>query len=76
MVEARFYTPVSSVRHAPFQLIRAASTITGFSQKYLRDGCKAGHIPHVMCGNRFMINVPLFLRQLGVPEEGDPGEHE
>ena len=76
MNEARFYTPVSSVKHAPFQLIRAASALTGFSQKYLREGCRMGSIPHVMCGNRYMVNVPLFLHQLGVPEEGDPGEQE
>lgn len=68
----RFNTPASAGRCAPFQLIKAAATLTGFSQKFLREGCKAGTIPHVMVGCRYMINVPLFLRQLGVPEEGDP----
>ena len=54
----------------PFANITDAATITGLSQFYLRNGCRNGTIPHVKCGNKFMINVPALLRQLGA-EEGD-----
>lgn len=55
--------------NAPFQRIPAACRITGLSQSYLRSGCKAGIVPHVMIGNVFMVNVPALLRQLGASEE-------
>lgn len=51
-------------REAPFQSIRGASEITGLAQGYIRAGCKSGTIPHVMCGQEYRVNVPLFLRQL------------
>ena len=50
---------------APFQRIPAACRITGLSQHYLREGCKAGTVPHVKAGGTYMINVPALLRQLG-----------
>lgn len=43
-----------------FVTIRAACNITGLSQRYLRDGCKSGLIPHIMSGNVYMINLPLL----------------
>ena len=54
---------------AIFQRIPAACRITGLSQTYLRAGCKAGTVPHVMCGNTFMVNVPALLQQLGASKE-------
>lgn len=53
---------------APFQRIPAACRITGLSQSYIRAGCKAGTIPHVMCGKQYMVNVPALLRSLGATE--------
>lgn len=50
--------------HAPFQTISGAARITGLSQYYIRAGCKAGTIPHVMCGSEYRINIPLFMEQL------------
>lgn len=50
---------------APFQRIPAASRITGLAQSYLRAGCKAGTVPHVMTGTTYLVNVPALLRQLG-----------
>ena len=50
---------------APFQRIPAACRITGLSQRFLRDGCKDGTVPHVMVGNTYMINIPALLRKLG-----------
>lgn len=51
-------------REAPFQSIRGAAEITGLAQGYIRAGCKSGTIPHVMCGQEYRVNIPLFLRQL------------
>ena len=48
----------------PFATIREACNITGLSQHFLRDGVKAGTIPHIMSGNTYMINIPLLLQQL------------
>ena len=49
---------------APYQSIRGTARITGLSQIFIRSGCKAGTIPHVMCGSEYRINVPLFMEQL------------
>ena len=51
---------------APYQSITGASRITGLAQGYIRDGCKQGTIPHIMCGSEYRVNVPLFLQQLEV----------
>ena len=49
---------------ATYQGIAGTSRITGFSQGFIRDGCKAGRIPHVMNGQEYKINVQLFLEQM------------
>lgn len=53
-------------RDAPFQTIPNACTITGLSQRYLRNGCKDGTVPHIMSGNTYYVNVPALLRKLEV----------
>lgn len=56
----------------PFQSISDACKSTGLSQFYLRRGCKDGTVPHVKSGAKYLVNVPLLLKQLGVPErEGE-----
>lgn len=52
-----------------FQGFSAVSDITGFSQGYLRQGCKDDTIPHVRVGVKYLINVPAYLDKLGVPYE-------
>ncbi len=54
---------------APFQTIPNATKLTGLSQAYLRSGCKAGTVPHVMCGNVYLVNIPALLRKLDVLPE-------
>lgn len=53
----------------PFQSIPEACESTGLSQFYLRRGCKDGTVPHVKSGAKYLINVPLLLKMLGVPVE-------
>lgn len=58
-------------RDALFQSIRGAAEITGLSTKYIRDGCRAGTIPHIRAGNDYRINMQLFLNDLN--KQSRPG---
>ena len=52
---------------APFQTIDATSRITGLSRDFIRRGVKEGRVPYIRGGSgnsAYMVNVPLFLRQL------------
>lgn len=49
---------------AQLQSISVASYITGLSQKFLREGCRAGTIPHIKIGSDYRINVPLLMAQI------------
>lgn len=42
---------------ARFASIKEASRITGLSQYFIRAGCRAGTIPHIMCGNRYKVDL-------------------
>lgn len=43
---------------AKFQNIADACRTTGLSQYFLRNGVKAGTVPHIRCGRVYMIDVP------------------
>ena len=47
----------------PFMNLTDACKATGLSTYYLRRACKNGTIPHIMCGNKYMVNVPA-LREM------------
>ncbi len=51
-------------KETPFQSIKATCNSTGFSQYFIRQGVKNGTIPHVRCGNKILINVPLFIQRM------------
>jgi hypothetical protein len=53
----------------PFKPIVEAAAVSGLSQSYLRKGCKAGTIPHICAGTKYLINIPALFDQLGVPYE-------
>lgn len=52
-------------QQTPYQKIKEACRTTGLSQYFLRQGCKAGTIPHIKSGPTYYINVPALLKQLG-----------
>ena len=52
----------------PFQTIPEASKTTGLSKYILREGCKAGTVPHIMSGTTYYVNIPKLLQQLGVEQ--------
>lgn len=60
----------------PFQSISEAVANTGLSAYYLRNGIKNGTVPHVRSGNKYFVNVPRLLRELGAETEGDNGQAE
>lgn len=47
-----------------FLSIRETCNETGLSQSFLRAGCKAGTVPHVKCGTKYLVNLPLLLERL------------
>ena len=48
----------------PFQRIAQACMTTGLSQHFLREGCKDGTVPHIRCGQTYLVNIPALLRVL------------
>lgn len=52
-------------KQTPFMNIPDACKATGLSMHFLRTGCKTGEVPHVMSGNKYMVNIPALLRKLG-----------
>jgi excisionase family DNA binding protein len=57
-------------RDALFQPIRGAAEITGFSVKYIREGCKAGEIPHIRAGSDYRIDMTAWLEMLHSASRG------
>lgn len=54
-------------KHAPitpFQTIREAVRLTGLSERYMRQLHHEGKLPHVMSGNRVMVNVPKLMEMM------------
>lgn len=54
----------------PFQTIREAANTTGFSQHFIRVGCKAGAIPHIKAGEKYLVNVSAFLELMDQRSRG------
>lgn len=40
-----------------FLSIRDAATVTGLSQFYLRNGCRAGSVPCIRSGRKYLVDV-------------------
>ena len=60
---------MSSSNQTPFMSIHDAAKETGLSRFYLRNACRSGECPHVMSGNKYMINVAALLRKYGADAE-------
>lgn len=57
-------------RSALFQPPRGAAEITGFSVKYVRDGCRNGTIPHIRAGSDYRIDMTAWLDLLHSASRG------
>lgn len=54
------------------QSVKQVSKITGYSEWALRQGLKAGTIPHIRCGRKILINLPQLLNQLDEQTKHSP----
>lgn len=45
----------------PFMAVNEAAAFSGLGRDFLRKGCKAGFIPHIMSGNKPMINMKKLV---------------
>jgi hypothetical protein len=48
-------------KSAPYQGLRTAAALSGLSVQYLREGCRAGKIAHIMAGREYRIYMPALL---------------
>lgn len=49
---------------APYQNIQTAAYISGLSQFAIRNGVKAGTIPHLRQGRKYLVHVPSLLEMM------------
>lgn len=48
----------------PFLSVRLTAELTGLSLYYLRAEIKAGRIPTIKSGSKYLVNIPRLLEQL------------
>ena len=48
----------------PFLSIKEAANVTGLSCFFLRAGIKAGTVPYIMSGSKYLVNLPKLLERL------------
>lgn len=58
---------------APFQRPADVARLTGIPISHIRAGVRDGSIPCQWFGRSCLVNLPAYLRQLGVPEDTPPG---
>lgn len=56
-----------------FLTVREVAASGVLSEHHLRLMIKEGKVPGIYTGNRFMVNVPLFLAQLDALSRGEAG---
>lgn len=49
-----------------FASIDETARLTGLSRFYIRQGLRAGEIPHIRCGAKYMVNLADFFHSLGL----------
>ena len=55
---------IRQISMTPFQTIREAVRLTGLSERYMRKLHHDGKLPHVMSGNRVLVNVPKLMEMM------------
>lgn len=54
----------SKKSHTTYMSVPEASKLSGLSEYFIRSRAKSGDIPHIMAGNKFVINYPKMLDYL------------
>lgn len=49
-----------------------AAEVSGLSKWYIRQGLKAGTIPHIRCGRKILVNIPQLLAELDEQTKRSP----
>lgn len=55
----------------PFMSLRDAANYTGLSVSFLRQGVKDGRFKFLMSGQKYLLNMPELLKDLGIDMKGD-----
>ena len=55
----------------PYQKIADACQTTGWSQFFLRKGCRDGTVPHIRSGRTYYIDVPALREKLSINSSGE-----
>lgn len=55
---------IIDMNHPMFLPIKEAVKVAGLSEYYFRQNLKAGKIPHIRCGSKILINMPLLEAEL------------
>ena len=54
---------------AVYHSIRESARLTGLSEYFLRQRQRAGFIPGIYSGKKFLVNVPSLMEQLNTANE-------
>ena len=57
-----------------FMSIPETAKYTGLAACYIRKGVKAGEIPAINAGKKYLVNVPLMLEKLNKESEAQCGK--
>ena len=55
---------IIDMNHPMLLSIKEVVKDTGLSEYYFRQNLKAGKIPHIRCGSKILINMPLLEAEL------------
>lgn len=64
---------INKASDAPFQRVADVARRTGLPISRIRAGVKDGSIPCQRFGRSYLVNLPAYLRQLGVTPPEDTG---
>ncbi len=57
-----------------FMSIPDTARHTGLAECFIRKGIKAGNIPTIKSGKKYLVNVPLMLERLNAQSGGIDGK--
>ena len=53
-----------NINHLILLPVKETAKAFNVSEWWIRQGLKAGTIPHIRCGRRILINVPMLMAQM------------
>lgn len=66
---------MNEVGNSPiFVTVKKTVKATGVPERLVREWLRAGKIPHIKSGNKYLVNLPLFLAELESMSKRGAGE--